>query len=88
MQDHLDMTVMHPPFRLRTGSQRQIVRGRPKPRGSSVWRMDIPGQTDHVHDLASDGEGEGTFKILVQQVVKGMRGTMPIQYFPGLIIDQ
>ena len=30
---------------------------------------------------------EGTFKILVQQVVKGMRGTMPIQYFPGLIID-
>jgi hypothetical protein len=61
MQDHLDMTVMHPPFRLRTGSQRQIVRGRPKPRGSSVWRMDIPGQTDHVHDLASDGEVEGGY---------------------------
>jgi len=31
---------------------------------------------------------QGAFKILVQQVVNRVRGAMPIQNFPGPIIEQ
>lgn len=32
-------------------------------------------------------KGEGAFKVLAQQLVKGMSGTMPIQDFPWSIME-